>query len=111
MPGVYEDWADERRSYYAEQFARVTGALAKLSLAERRFADASRFAAECLKLDPYREDMHRLTLKIHVAQGKPAAARKHYESMAKLLKEELGIEPSPETRRLAAEAGLDRSVL
>ena len=107
MPGVYENWADERRSYYLEQFARVTGALAKLSLAERRFADAAKFAAESLKLDPYREDMHRLTLKVHAAQGKPAAAKKHYESMSKLLKDELGISPSPETRRVAKEFGID----
>lgn len=107
MPGVYEDWADERRNYYAEQSARVTGALAKLSLAERRFADAAKYAAESLKLDPYREDMHRLTLKVHAAQGKIPAAKKHYESMAKLLNDDLGIQPSPETRRLATELGIE----
>lgn len=106
MPGVYEDWAEERRNYYAEQFARVTGALAKLSLAERRLADASKYAAESLKLDPYREDMHRLSMKVFAAQGKAAAAKKHYESLRDLLKQDLGISPSPETRRLAAELGL-----
>ncbi|MEQ1765643.1 MAG: bacterial transcriptional activator domain-containing protein, partial [Pyrinomonadaceae bacterium] len=106
MPGIYEDWAEERRNYYSEQFARVTGALAKLSFAERRFADAMKFAAESLKLDPYREDMHRLTLKTYVAQDKTPAAKKHFETMAALLKDELGIEPSAETRRLAAELGL-----
>ena len=106
MPGVYDDWADERRNYYSEQFARVTGALAKLSFAERRFADALKYAAESLKLDPYREDMHRLTLKIYAAQDKIPAAKKHFETMTGLLKDELGIEPSPETRRLAAEFGI-----
>lgn len=108
MPGIYEDWADERRNYYAEQFARVTGALAKLSLAERRFADAQKYAAESLKLDPYREDMHRLSIKVLAAQGKTAAAKKHFDTARDLLKDELGIEPSPETRRLAAELGLEK---
>lgn len=107
MPGVYEDWADERRAYYAEQFGRITGALAKLSAADGRSADAIRYAAEALKLDPYREDMHRLTLKVLAAKGKLVAARKHYESMESLLKEDLGISASVKTRQLAQELGLD----
>ncbi len=107
MPGVYENWADERRSYYTEQSARVTGALAKLSLAERRFAEAQRYAAESLKLDPFREDMHRLTLKVLAAQNKLPAAKKHYNEMRSMLRSELGVEGSPETLRLAAELGLE----
>jgi LuxR family transcriptional regulator, maltose regulon positive regulatory protein len=107
MPGVYESWAEERRGYYTEQSARVTGALAKLSLAERRLADAQRYAAESLKLDPYREDMHRLTLKVLAAQNKLPAAKKHLNEMSALLKQELGVTPSPETMRLAAELGLE----
>ena len=106
MPGIYEDWAEERRNYYSEQFARVTGALAKLSYSERRFADTLKYAGESLKLDPYREDMHRLALKTYAAQHKIPAAKKHFEAMAALLKDELGIEPSAETRRLAGEIGL-----
>ena len=69
-------------------------------------AVALKYAAESLKLDPYREDMHRLTLKIYAAQDKIPAAKKHFETMTGLLKDELGIEPSPETRRLAAEFGI-----
>lgn len=106
MPGVYENWTDERRNYYSEQFARVTGALAKLSLSERRFTDALKYAGEALKLDPYREDMHRLSLKIYAAQGKIPTAKKHFDEMRELLKADLGIEPSAETRRIASELGL-----
>ncbi|MBA3351403.1 MAG: transcriptional regulator, partial [Blastocatellia bacterium] len=68
-----------------------------------RWADALKFAGEVLRGDPYREDMHRLSMKVLAAQGKPAAVRKHFESMKKLLSEELGIEPSAETRRLYGE--------
>ena len=107
LAGVYENWAEERRGYYTEQQGRVTGALAKLSLAERRLADAQRYAAESLKLDPYREDMHRLTLKVLAAQNKLPAAKKHLRDLHALLKDELGVTPSPETMRLAAELGLD----
>lgn len=107
MPGVYENWAEERRAYYTEQAARVTGALAKLSLAERRVADALKYAAESLKLDPYREDMHRLTLKALAAQKKLPAAKKHLSDLRDMLQQDLGVAPSPETLRLAAELGIE----
>jgi DNA-binding SARP family transcriptional activator/Flp pilus assembly protein TadD len=103
MAGVYDDWADERRQFYVEQAARVISALAKLSLSEKRWADALKFSGEALREDPFREDMHRLTMKALAAQGKPAAVKKHFEGMKKVLSDELGIEPSPETRRLYKE--------
>jgi len=100
MEGLYEDWAEEQRLYYQEQFSRVLNALAKLSVAEKRWADALKFANQILTLDPYREDLHRLVLKVLAAQGKPASVKKHYEDMARLLKDDLGIAPSAETRRV-----------
>jgi ATP/maltotriose-dependent transcriptional regulator MalT/DNA-binding SARP family transcriptional activator len=103
MDGIYEDWAEERRHYYSEQFGRVTAALARLELGEKRLASARKYAEETLTVDPYREDIHRLILKIYAAQAKPASIKKHYESMQELLKKDLGVEPSAETRRLAAE--------
>ena len=103
MEGIYEDWADDRRNYYSEQFARVTTALAKLELAEKRLASAKKYAEETLTVDPYREDIHRLILRIYAAQAKPVAVKKHYDSMQELFRKDLGVEPSAETRRLAAE--------
>jgi LuxR family transcriptional regulator, maltose regulon positive regulatory protein len=103
MEGIYEDWAEERRNYYSEQFGRVTSALAKLELSEKRLAAAKKYAEETLTVDPYREDIHRLIMKIYAAQGKPSAVKQHYSAMQQLLKKDLGIDPSPETRRLAAE--------
>ena len=103
MSGVYDGWADERRQFYIEQSARVISALAKLSLSDKRWADALKFAGETLRDDPFREDMHRLTMKALAAQGKPAAVKKHFEGMKKTLADELGIEPSVETRKLFKE--------
>jgi DNA-binding SARP family transcriptional activator len=42
-------------------------------------------------------------MKVLAAQSKPAAVKKHYETMQDLLKQELGIDPSAETRRLFKE--------
>jgi ATP/maltotriose-dependent transcriptional regulator MalT/DNA-binding SARP family transcriptional activator len=103
MDGSYEDWAEQDRLHYREQFSRVLNGLAKLSVAEKRWTDALKFADEILAIDPYREDLHRLSMKVLAAQSKPAAVKKHYENMQALLKDELGIDPSAETRKLFKE--------
>ena len=103
MSGVYESWAEEGRQYYAEQFARVLSALAKLSFTEKKWAAALKFANEVIRDDPFREDMHRLVMKVFSAQSKPAAVEKQYRELQELLKKELGIEPSTETRRVYGE--------
>lgn len=100
MEGSYEAWAEEQQGHYREQFSRVVNGLAKLAVAEKRWTDALKFAGEILTIDPYREDLHRLTMKVLAAQGKPAAVKKHFEDMQALLKTDLGIEPSAETRKL-----------
>ena len=100
MDGSYDDWAEEQRLYYREQFSRVLNGLAKLSVAEKHWTDALKYAGEILAIDPYREDLHRLTMKVLAAQSKPAAVKKHYEQMQRQLKDELGIDPSAETRKL-----------
>jgi LuxR family transcriptional regulator, maltose regulon positive regulatory protein len=103
MAGVYDDWVEERRAFYSEQAGRVLAALAKLSFSEKRWSDTLKYAAEVIREDPYREDMHRLTMKVLAAQGKQAAVKKHFENLQTLLGDELGIEPSAETKRLYGE--------
>ncbi len=62
-----------------------------------------KFTTEILAEDPYREDMHRLVMKTLAAQSKPAAVKKHFEDLREILRKDLGIEPSAETRRVFQE--------
>ena len=103
IAGTYDDWAEERRNFYAEQFHRVLAGLAKLEVSEKRWAGALKYANQLLKDDPFREDIHRLVMKILAAQSKPASVKKHFEDLRLLLKSDLGIEPAPETRKLFQE--------
>ncbi len=99
MSGVYEDWVEERRLYFAEQHSRLLSALAKLSFKEKKWSNALKFSKEILREDPFREDAHRLVMKTLAAQGKPAAVQKQFETLEELLRKELGVEPAPETIR------------
>ncbi len=97
MSGVYDDWAEERRIYYAEQHSRLLNNLAQISFEQEDFANSLKYAGELLREDPFREDVHQLLMKTLAAQGKPAAVQKQFETLKKLLDEELGVEPAPET--------------
>ncbi len=99
MSGVYDDWAEERRIYFAEQHSRLLSAMAKLSFKERKWSNALKYSKEILREDPFREDAHRLVMKTLAAQGKPAAVQKQFETLEELLNKELGVEPAPETIR------------
>ena len=99
MAGVYDDWAEERRAYYSEQILRVLNGLAKLSFKEKGWSKALKFSNEILQADPFREDVHRLIMKIFAAQGKTAKVKEQFESLQELLKKELGVSPAVETRK------------
>lgn len=103
MAGVYESWAEERRNFFAEQHARVLNALAKLAFSDKSWSSALKFAGEILKNDPFREDAHRLIMKVYAAQGKRSSVVEQFETLQNLLKNELGVAPAPETRRMFQE--------
>ncbi len=103
MSGIYEDWAEEKRNYFLEQFSRVLSALAKISFKEKNWSKALKFTNEILTADPFREDMQRLLMKTLAAQGKRAAVKEQFETLQKLLKDELGVAPAPETRKVFQE--------
>jgi LuxR family maltose regulon positive regulatory protein len=99
MAGVYDDWAEERRAYYSEQHLRILNGLAKLSFKEKSWVKALKFSNEILQVDPFREDVHRLIMKIFASQGKPAKIKEQFENLQNLLKKELGVSPAVETRK------------
>jgi DNA-binding SARP family transcriptional activator len=103
MAGIYENWAEERRNFYAEQHSRVLNALAKIAFSNKNWSNALKFSNQILQNDPYREDAHRLVMKIYAVQGKRASVVEQFESLQSLLKNELGIAPALETRKIFQE--------
>lgn len=103
MAGVFDDWVEERRNYYREQHGRIAKSLLKTAFRKKDWATSLKFAGEILQADPYREDIHFFIMRIHAAQGKRNAAKHQFETLRKLLKDELGVEPAAETKRLYQE--------
>ena len=95
----YDEWAEEQRSYYREQYLRLLEILAQSAQKAEEWSRSLSIAQRILREDPFREDVHCVMMRAHAAQGNRVAVREQYETLRKLLRKELGVEPSAETQR------------
>jgi two-component SAPR family response regulator len=100
MQGCYDEWAEEQRSYYREQILRMLEILAAAAQKAEDWSRSLQLAQQILREDPFREDVHCMIMRSHAAQSNRVAVREQYESLRRLLRKELGVEPAPETQRV-----------
>ena len=82
---------------------RVMGVLTTLANGYEQQGDwgtARRYAMRQLELDPWREEAHCQVMRLLALGGQRSAAIAQYESCRKVLAEELGVDPSSQTREL-----------
>ena len=103
MQGSYDEWAEEQRSYYREQYLRILELLAQTAQKAEDWARSLSLAQGILREDPFREDVHCMVMRAHARQGNRVAVREQYEALRKLLRKELGVEPAAETQRVYKE--------
>jgi DNA-binding SARP family transcriptional activator len=100
MRGCYDEWVDEQRSYYNEQYLHMLETLAVAAFGQKEWPRALQLASQILRDDPYREDIHCLVMRTHAAQGNRAAVKEQYETLRALLRKELAVEPASETQKV-----------
>ena len=97
LTGLEASWIDEWRRRLEE--VRLRGlecfAAAGLGLGGPALAQAEERARMLTELAPYRETGHRLLMEALARRGNVAEALRAYERLRVLLREELGIAPSP----------------
>ncbi len=103
MKGSYDEWAEEQRAYYQEQHLRILEALASVAQKSEEWDRSLQLAHQILRDDPFREDIHCLAMRAHAALGNRSAVKDQYETLRRLLRKELGVEPVPETRKVFQE--------
>ncbi|HEX8163937.1 MAG TPA: BTAD domain-containing putative transcriptional regulator [Pyrinomonadaceae bacterium] len=104
MRGTHDEWVEEQRSYYRDQYLRM---LEKLAAAAQEAAEWERslaLAQKILRDDPFREEVHCRVIRAHAALGNRVAVKEQYETLRGLLREELGVEPAQETQRVYRES-------
>jgi DNA-binding SARP family transcriptional activator len=98
MTGWYDDWVLVERERLRGLY--VAGLIRLMEHEARRgaLATAIELAQRVLKVEPLRETVHRRLIELHAANGDPGGAVRQYERCLRLLLEELGVAPMPETR-------------
>lgn len=100
MQGCYDDWAEEQRAYYLEQYLHMLETLAVEAQNAEEWSRSLHLAQQILRVDAFREDIHCMVMRAHSAQGNLVAVREHYEKLRGILRKELSIEPSAETQKI-----------
>ena len=97
LAGLEVPWIDHWRRRLEE--VRLRGlecfAAAGLGLGGPALAQAEERARMLTELAPYRESGHRILLEALARRGNPAEALRAYERLRTMLREELGVAPSP----------------
>jgi DNA-binding SARP family transcriptional activator len=108
LPEADAAWADTWRRRLSEVDIRAleSYATACLELGGAELPAAERAARSLIELAPFRETAHLLLMRALVARGNVAEAIARYEHLRVLLRDELGVSPSPALQE--AWAGLIR---
>lgn len=96
-------WVEAKRRELADVRVRALTILAEASLRTDKPADAIRWAEQAVEAEPFRESGYRLLMAVHIAAGNRAEALRVYERCRRLLADELGTYPSPETESIYRE--------
>ena len=100
MPGEDGAWVEEKRRELADVRGRALSALADACLRSGDPQEAAKWAEQAIALEPFRETGYRRLMEAHAAAGNRAEALRVYERCRRLLAEELGAYPSPETESI-----------
>lgn len=100
LPGEEGEWVEEKRRELAEARERSLSILADEALGAGNPREAVRWSEEAIALAPFSETGYRRLMEAHTAAGNRAEALRVYERCRRLLADELGTYPSPETESI-----------
>lgn len=94
---LYATWSFVQREQLSQAYLVMCSALAKHSIDTGRYEDAIKWATAILKEDHCDEAAHRQLIRAYAAQGSRSEALRQYQRCERILAEELGVQPMPET--------------
>lgn len=100
LPDWYDDWLQDEREELRQTRLHALESLARILSKSGRHADAIQAALAAIRLEPLRESAHRTLIEIHMAEGNRSEACRQFQRCRRLLREELGVEPSDSIRLL-----------
>jgi DNA-binding SARP family transcriptional activator len=96
----FDDWAAAERERYRLMAMNGFADLSHRLEADRQVASALGCARRALAFNPFQEDLQRDVMRLLYLNGDRAGVIRQYDALRKILDEELGVPPMPETRAL-----------
>jgi len=96
----WDEWQFLQREHLRQLFARVLEWLVGAHQTQEEWDEALPYARRWLALDMLHEPAHRALMQLYGRAGRPAAALRQYQECVRLLRDELGVAPEPETSDL-----------
>jgi hypothetical protein len=103
LEGSYEDWVLSERERLRERFIQTLEHLSQALKSMLDYEQALNISLRLVQVEPLRESAHREIMRLQHLLGHKESALKQYEECVRILKDELGLEPEPETIELARE--------
>ncbi|MCL6494345.1 MAG: winged helix-turn-helix domain-containing protein [Ignavibacterium sp.] len=98
LEGVDWMWADLEREQLSTNYIEVVLKLSGIYIQNKNFDKAEELLSKAFKKNPYLEDTTKLLLKLYKHTNNRNKAISHFMEYARILKEELGIEPEEDTQ-------------
>jgi predicted ATPase len=102
LPGLSAEWIENQRDRLNSTLVQTLEVLSSAHARLRETSAAVTIAREAVGLQPLRESSHRTLIAAHIAAGNRGEAARAYEACRKLLMDELGVNPAPESEALYA---------
>lgn len=99
----FQDWTHAHREEAARLVMAGSRCLAAYHQADARYAKAEEYLRWSLVLEPWNEDVHRDLMRLLAQTGRRTGALSHFRTVEEILRRELDLAPSPETRALHEE--------
>ncbi len=103
LPGAEAPWIESQRNALRGMQMRALQCLVTVSANNGEPLLAIQHAAEMVELEPFRETAYQLLMKMHADAGDRAEALRVYAKCRALLRDELGVSPSPQTEAVYLE--------
>lgn len=100
MEGCYDDWCLVEQERLQLLLIRVLKSLQRHARFHHDFEQAVAYGQRLLALDPLQEDVHRELMRCYAESGQRSQALVQFQRCREILRQELGVEPMPETWRL-----------
>ncbi|MCL4396530.1 MAG: tetratricopeptide repeat protein, partial [Chloroflexi bacterium] len=107
MEDSYDDWCTPIRAGLLEKYLATLESLAKLTSREGRNEQAISYYQHILAKDSLREAAYAAIMQLQIRSGDRPGALRTYRQCADVLREEMGLEPSPQTRLIYKQIARD----